>query len=111
MKTILTIGSDRFLIPKSTDVSKLLDLFQGLTEVRGKTLYGPQGKLQFDSDFYLNRDVLADRPTKFRVEIVHDDEVCTSAEFAALEAANQRKIAALPKEVPEPELAENLPRS
>lgn len=96
MKTILTIGSDRFLIPKSTDVSKLLDLFQGLTEVRNKTIYGPDGKKQFDREFYQNKDVLSDRPTKFRVEVVHDDDICTTAEFEALEEQTRQRIAQLP---------------
>jgi hypothetical protein len=98
MKTILTIGSDRFLIPKSTDVSKLLDLFQGLTEVNSKSIRGPEGKLEYDSEFYKSCDVLSDRPTKFRVEVVHDDDICTRAEFEKLEKETQKRIAALPKE-------------
>lgn len=111
MKTILTIGGDRFLIPKSTDVSKLLDLFQGSTEVRNKTIYGPEGELQYDRKFYQSKDVVEDRPTKFRVEIVHDDDVCTEKEFADLEAETEKRIAALPKAEPEAAAAETLSRS
>jgi hypothetical protein len=103
MKTILSIGGDRYLIPRPADVSKILDLLQGVTEVRNRTIYGPEGKLQYDDQFYTNREVLDDRPARFRVELVHDDEVCTGAEFAALEAETKARIAALPPEAAAPE--------
>jgi len=101
MKTILTIGGDRYLLPKQADVSKILDLLQGVTEVKSKRTYGPDGSLRYDDRFHMEREVLSERPTKFRVELVHDDDICTSAEFAKLESEIQERIAALPAEKPE----------
>jgi hypothetical protein len=92
MKTLLTINGEKYLIPKTTDLSKVLDLLQGIQRVRSETLYGPDDA-RYQSDWYESKEVLDLRREKVRVEIIHDDEVCTRAEFEIIKAAHEKKLA------------------
>ena len=83
MKAILTIGGESFLIPKTTDLNKILELFQGARTVRNESIYGPD-KARYEEPFYVNRTVAAAREAKVRVELLHDDEVVSHAEWAAI---------------------------
>lgn len=105
METILTIGGDSYLLPKSEDVSKVLEMLQGVTKVRNKTIYGPDGELCYDEQFYRTAEVLEPRPLQFRVELLHDNNVMSQKAFAELEAETKKRIAALPP-APAKELAE-----
>lgn len=95
MKTILTIDGTSYLLPRAAEVSKILDLLQGVMEVKSQTIYGPDGDKHYDREFYQNKEVVADHPARFRVELVPDGEVCTIKEFAALKAETEQRIAAL----------------
>lgn len=92
MKTLITIGGDQYLIPKTTDLNKILDLFQGITRVRNEALHGPDSA-RYQSEWYQSKEVLDARPEKVRVELVHDDDVVTQAEFAAIKEAHEKKVA------------------
>jgi len=99
MKTLLTIGGQQYLIPKTTDLNKLLDLFQGVTRVRSETLYGPDDA-KYQSDWYVNKEVMDARQEPVRVEIVHDDDVVTAAEFEAVKATHEKRCADFEKSQP-----------
>lgn len=95
MKTILTIDSYSYLIPNGTDLNKVLEILRGITPVHGQYTSGV--------DNFESREVLADRPAKMKVELVHDEDVCTREEWEkikeAVEVKNKRPE---PKAMPEP---------
>ncbi|MEI6076732.1 MAG: hypothetical protein WCS94_14210 [Verrucomicrobiota bacterium] len=74
MKTILTIGSDSYLVPQTTDLNKILDLFQGMKCVRNESLYGPD-KARYEEPYYINRMVTEDHDTEVSVALIHDSKV------------------------------------
>lgn len=97
MKTILTIESYSYLIPNTTDVNKVLEILRGLIPVSGQYTRG-------DDDFQ-SREVMADRPAKMKIELVHDEDVCTRAEWNKIEA----EVAAKNKKPEAKPMPETLP--
>lgn len=92
MKALLTINGDSYLIPKTTDLNKIIDLFQGVQRVRQKDLWGPDSA-RYEDGLHVSREVLADAPERVRVELVPDGDVVSRAEWDALEAAHAKRVA------------------
>jgi hypothetical protein len=91
MKTILTLNGNSFLIPNTKDITKLLEAFQGCTAVQSQTLYGPEGPARYDSAFYVSKYVQEVRPQPIRVEVVHDEEVVSWAEWESYKASHAKR--------------------
>lgn len=87
MKTILSINGESYLIPKTTDPAKVLELLSGARKLRSEAHYGSEEHKYEEEHGYFDRKVAAEHPAKMSVELVLDDEVCTRQEFEALCAA------------------------
>lgn len=92
MKAILTIGGESYLIPKTTDLNKILDLFQGVTRVRGENLWGPDDA-RYTDGFSISREVLDVQQSKIRVELVLDEDVCSAGEWQLLKDDHEKRVA------------------
>lgn len=86
MKTLLSIGGETYLLPDKKDMAQVLETLKGITPVRSRTLYGPDGENRYSEEHgYCNKFVTAENQAKIKVELVLDDEVCTGKQFTELE--------------------------
>lgn len=85
MKTLLGINGETYLLPETKDLAKVLEVLKGITLVRNKTVYGPDGDNRYsEAHGYCVKEVMAASPAKIRVEIVTDGDVVTQEEFNRL---------------------------
>jgi len=112
MKTLLTICGQTLQLPKAStsNLAQLLELLNGATEVHNRTIYGPEGEKKFSREYYRSVEVVENRPAKIRLEQLHDDEVLSEQEFAALQKETADRIAKdfLAKDLPQ---ADSVARS
>lgn len=86
MKTLLTIGGEAYLLPEQKNLAIVLETLKGITAVKQRTIYGPDGEHRYDEECgFLHAQVLDKNQSKIGVSIVLDDEVLTAAQFKAAE--------------------------
>lgn len=100
MKTLLNIGSETLLltIQKPEQVGELLALLRGSTPTRSKTIYGPEGELKYDHEFYRSVEVLGNREMTFSIQQIHDDDVVSAMQLEVLQKESASRGAAFLKQ-------------
>jgi hypothetical protein len=87
MKTLLGIDGETYLLPETKDLAKVLEVLKGITPVRHRTVYGPEGENRYsEAHGYCTKEVLDPQPARLRVEIVMGEDVVTQSDFDRLTA-------------------------
>ena len=91
MKTILNIGGNAYLLPKTSDLNKILELLEGIQPVRNEMLWGPD-KACYAEPYYLSR-MVAGAECEISVSRLSDAKAVTEAEWVKVQERHAQACA------------------